>query len=285
MKHLGLIVNLEKEKACQLAVQIAEWIMEQGLEICSTEKIIEELSLKAQTINRESPPDIILVLGGDGTLLDTARNFGSWGVPLMGVNLGQLGFLTEVESNELFDALKGILEGKYWIEKRMMLEAKVFREGKEIVKCIALNDIVIAKGSFSRLLELETNVDEEYVDTYLADGIIVATPTGSTAYSLSAGGPLVVPGVEVMLLTPICPHTLSARTLVISHEQEVKITIKSRLTPAMLTIDGQHGLELYVDDEIYVGKAAFKAQLLRHKQKSFFAITREKLYQGGRSNE
>ena len=282
MENIGIIANLEKDEACKLAKQIEVWLKNLGLSISLDDRIAKKISIEGKPLTKEDPPDFVIVLGGDGTLLDTARKIAQWGVPLVGVNLGQLGFLTEIEANEIFTALEDILDGKYWLEKRMMLEAKVRRNGKEIGNCCALNDVVLAKSGFSRMLRLEASVDDEYVDTYLADGLIVATPTGSTAYSLSAGGPLIVPGVEVMLLTPICSHSLGSRSLIISPEQVTDITLKSKQAQAMLTVDGQHGFELQEGDSISVYKAPYKAQLLRHKQKSFFAITREKLNKGGR---
>ncbi|MGQ9824438.1 MAG: NAD(+)/NADH kinase, partial [Desulfotomaculales bacterium] len=225
----------------------------------------------------EREADCLVVVGGDGTLLGSARKAAPQGIPILGVNIGRIGFLTEIDAPDLFSALDRLLAGEYRIDARMMLEARVYRQGKCIEQSIALNDAVVTKGAFARLIFLETFVGDEYVATYPADGLIVATPTGSTAYSLSAGGPLVSPEVDLMLVTPICPHSLWARPLVIKADRKVRINVNSQKEEVMLTMDGQHGFRLEERDVVVVTRSSFQARFIRIKNKSFYYLLRKKL--------
>ena len=228
--------------------------------------------------------DCLVVLGGDGTLLGSARKAAPSGIPVLGVNMGNLGFLTEVDVPDLTESLEKLIRGEYVIEERMMLDAGVYRNGTLVWQSPALNDTVISKGAFARLIYLETLVDEEYVTTYPADGLIVATPTGSTAYSLSAGGPLVTPNLELILVTPICPHSLWARPLVIGAESNVKVNILSELDEIMLTLDGQYGFKLQKKDSVVLSRSPHRAKFIRLKPSRFFYLLREKLSETNRSN-
>ncbi|MBO8168226.1 MAG: NAD(+)/NADH kinase [Thermoanaerobacteraceae bacterium] len=280
MKNIGLIVNIKKPKAIEVATELIEWLEKQDMKLflpTSNAQVLDRVDLQMPEEELASSADCILVLGGDGTLLNTARSLAHTGTPLLGINLGQLGFLTEIELSDLYQELEKLLAGQYTVEERMMLEARVLRDGLVIDKFYGLNDIVVTKGAFSRMISLKTYVGEHYNATYPADGIIVSSPTGSTAYSLSAGGPLVSPDVEVMVLTPICPHTLSARPLVLSPKEIVRVVVCSAVSEVMLTVDGQHGFKLEEDDEITILKAPFNAKLLRLQGRSFYEILREKL--------
>ncbi|PKM47563.1 MAG: NAD(+) kinase [Firmicutes bacterium HGW-Firmicutes-8] len=283
MNSIGIIINLEKPNVQAITEQIANWLQHHGKEVLvagvgpqhEQAGIItcaeDELAERAQCI---------IVLGGDGTLLSSARTIAARGIPLFGVNLGQLGFLTEIELPDLTPALEKLISGQYEIEERMMIEATVLRNGAEISSFYALNDAVITKGAFARLIRLKTIVNDEYVDVYPADGLIVSTPTGSTAYSLSAGGPLVAPNLELMIVTPICPHTLYARPLVIDKESIVRVELLETQAEVMLTIDGQSGFQLVSYDEVIVRQAPFKAKFLKLNQRGFYEILREKLKEG-----
>ncbi|HZK18354.1 MAG TPA: NAD(+) kinase, partial [Clostridia bacterium] len=196
------------------------------------------------------------------------------------INIGRLGFLTEVDLPDIYDSLQAVIEGKYTIEKRMMLQARVKRNDEVVVKSVSLNDVVITKGSFARIIMFSVNVDGEFMGMYRADGMIIASPTGSTAYSLSAGGPLVVPGLELMILTPICPHTLSARPMVIPRESIVELEILSDQVQIMLTMDGQHGFRLQKNDKIYVTRSQFPARFIQVRKRSFYEVLRNKLKEG-----
>jgi len=280
MKNIGLIVNVQKQKAIDIASDLIKWFEDKSIRLLlptSSGRLLEREDLEMSEEDLIQNAECILVLGGDGTLLNTARSLAHTGIPLVGINLGQLGFLTEIELNDLYEELTKLLDGQYTVEERMMLEARVIRDGLVVEKFFGLNDIVVTKGAFSRMISLETYVGKNYNATYAADGIIVSSPTGSTAYSLSAGGPLVCPDVEVMLLTPICPHTLASRPLIISPQETVRIVVCSSVSEVMLTVDGQHGFKLREHDEIVILKAPFYTKLLRFQGRSFYEILREKL--------
>lgn len=289
MNKIGIIINLEKPEILKITSQIVEWLQSRGKKvlvtaagICSAEGIGSAggiISSSEKELAEEA--ECVVVLGGDGTLLNCARTIGVLGKPIFGVNFGQLGFLTEIELPDLTPALERLISGKFEIEERMMIQAEVFRNGKKICNFYCLNDAVITKGAFARLIRLKIFVNNEYVDTYPADGLIISTPTGSTAYSLSAGGPLVAPNLELMIVTPICPHTLYSRSVVVDKDSEVKVVIQETQAEVMLTIDGQSGIELLPQDEIFVRKAPFTARFLKLNQRSFYEILRQKLREGG----
>lgn len=228
--------------------------------------------------------DCLIVLGGDGTLLYSARLAAPYGVPIFGINLGHLGFLTEVDIPNLQEALASLLAGNFTVEERMMLEAGVVGENCVYKPMTALNDAVITKGAFARLIALDILVDGQRYSTFHADGVIISTPTGSTAYSLSAGGPLVVPSLELMVITPICPHALWGRPLVIAPDSAVSVTLLSRQGEVMLTMDGQHGISLQQGDTVRVRKTAHSARFIKLSNRTFFDILKEKLQEGDGKN-
>lgn len=221
---------------------------------------------------------IALVLGGDGAFLKAARRAAPYGLPILGVNLGHLGFLTAVEPSGLEEALERVYRGDYAIEERLMLKAEVWREEKLVASSFGLNDAAVTRGMFARVIEFETWIDGSLVGTFLADGVVVATPTGSTAYSLSAGGPIVHPGVEALIVTPICPHTMGARTVVTMPDQQVTIRILSR-DDAMLTVDGQVGESLKALDRVVVERASKPARLVNFGDRSFYGLIHHRLRQ------
>jgi NAD+ kinase len=201
--------------------------------------------------------------------------------PILGVNLGHLGFLTELELENVYDGLEKISRGEYRVDKRMMLEAVVVKNNMITDNFYALNDVVITKGSFSRIIHLKTFINNRYIETYPADGLIISSPTGSTAYSLSAGGPILSPDVSGMVITPISPHTLNSRSIVISDKEEVKVEIVGDQNDVMLTIDGQQGYKLKTGDIILVRKAEFSANMVRLTDKNFYDVLRTKLNERG----
>lgn len=286
MKQVGLVVNEAKPGVQKVAMAIVNWLEERNIKVCVAQESLAlwlhgQLEWSPDVCN--SQLDFIVVLGGDGTILQTGRAISSWQVPVLGVNFGQLGFLTEVEASEINEALDEVLKGNYHLDERIMLRAQVFRQGNLVESSLAVNDVVITKGAFARIVRFEAFVDGEFFSSYHADGIIVASPTGSTAYSLSAGGPLVPPQLDLMLMTPICPHSLTSRPLVISGDSEVMVRILSDQGEVMLTLDGQHGYKLQQGDEIIVGKASEKIQFVRLHEHRFFDVVREKLKGGGRN--
>jgi NAD+ kinase len=224
----------------------------------------------------------VVVFGGDGTMLSVARMVCEKEIPILGVNLGGLGFITEVQRTEIFDAMEEILSGKSGFEDRLMLTACVHRHGEKIAEYTALNDVVINKGALARIIELETFIDRMYVTSFRADGLIVSTPTGSTAYSLSAGGPILDPTMDCIILTPICPHTLTNRPIVLPADVLIEITLKTPAEDVFLTLDGQVGFSLRQNDIVVVEKSPFKTRLLIPHERNSFQVLRKKLRWGER---
>ena len=288
LDSVGLIVNYKKEKTRETACRIIDWLNSKKLKVriegnMGKELGKEELNCPTEKFLKEV--DLIISLGGDGTLLRAARLAATEDIPVFGVNLGGLGFLTQIGINDLEKSLEKLYQGRYFIDERMMLNCTVKRKEEEIKKFTALNDIVIGKGAFARIICLATYVNNDYVITYSADGLVVSTSTGSTAYSLSAGGPIVNPNINSIILTPICPHTLSARPLIIGENDQVKIKLESSEEKVMVTIDGQEGFVLKPKDEIMIKKSDHKTRLITFKEKSFYAILREKLRWSGQINK
>ncbi|KUK81390.1 MAG: putative inorganic polyphosphate/ATP-NAD kinase, partial [Pelotomaculum thermopropionicum] len=287
VKTFGLVVNQEKKGVHELVEQVIRWVEDRGCEVLIDKEVASLLSLSRDGVPEDyivEKAQCMIVFGGDGTLLRTARKVAGTGTPIIGINLGHLGFLTEIDIPEVNASLEKLLYGQYRIEERMMLEALVYRQGNVVKRLVGLNDAVISKGAFARMIHLETSINNEYIDTYHADGLIIASPTGSTAYSLSAGGPLVTPELEVMLLTPICPHSLGARPLVIAPDSIIKVVINSSQGYFMLTMDGQMGFNLHRQDEVIVKQAPRKARLIRLKGRSFFEVLGKKLAEGVRNH-
>jgi len=237
----------------------------------------EERACSREELSTRS--DMIIALGGDGTLLAAARAVGDRGTPILGVNLGRLGFLTELKPKEIFPTLERIWQGNYSLEERMVLQV-IISSQPEAPTFYALNDLVIDKGSFSRVIQLETFINGESLSTFSADGLIISTPTGSTAYSLSAGGPIINPQMEAIIITPICPHSLSVRPMVISQGETFEVAVYSDHNSAMLTIDGQVGYELSSGDRVRTAKVDHKITLVHSTGQSFYQVLREKLKWG-----
>lgn len=282
MKQVGLVVNLRKARGGRFLDILVEWFEQRGVKVVlpQTTELMYIPPFGCPEIDFQEEVDLIMTLGGDGTLLGVARQVADKGIPILGVNLGQLGFLTDLEMPDLFPCLEKLVEGDYEIEPRMMLDAQILREGSPVKNIIAFNDVVIAKGPISRIIRLETYVGSNYLATYRADGIIVASPTGSTAYSLSAGGPIVNPELEVMIVTPICPHTLHARPFILSDNQEIRIIMRTDTSEVMLTIDGQVGFPLQKNDSVVIRKADVYTRLVKVKKRSFSEVLRLK-FRGG----
>jgi len=285
IKRVGLIVNNEKDKDLNITKKLILCLKKRNVEILVSKNIYENLD-NLKGIKIFSPPyedvDMVFSLGGDGTLLSVARMVAVKGIPICGINLGGLGFLTQIGMHELNKYIKLILEGSFQIEDRMMLSGYILRKDKKIKPFYCLNDIVVAKKLFARLIHVETYINDEYVIHYSADGLVVSTSTGSTAYSLSAGGPIIYPSIKTMIITPICPHTLSARALVVSHKSSIKIVVLSKGKDVMLTVDGQQGIDLEENDIIKIKKSKYKTKLVTFPEKSFFEVLRKKLKWSGR---
>lgn len=282
--RVGLLPNLDKPEAPGLTRALAEWLVEHGVvPVCLPEAAaVAAGRCEARPIAEwGGQVAFALSLGGDGTLLKAARLLAPRGIPLLGVNLGHLGFLTEVEAESVFEALPGFLAGRYQTDRRAMLEAVITRNGSAERRFLALNDVVVTPGPATRLGRLAIYISGSHLGTYPADGVIVATPTGSTAYSLAAGGPVVSPDLDVLVITPICPHTFQARPTVISKEETVLVRLERPPEGAMVTMDGQERCPLAGDEEVRVTVAAVEACLMRRTGWDFYGVLRRKLSEGG----
>lgn len=286
VRRFGLVANPEKPRTAAMVRRAAAWLRARGLPV-----LVEADSARKARVppGRKEPAsleamasevDALLVFGGDGTMLRVARVVAGHGVAILGVNVGHLGFLTSVAPSQLDETLALLQQGRFSIDERAMLEATVQRASHVSVET-ALNDLVLSRGATSRLIELEVSVNDELVTRYRCDGLIVSSPTGSTAYSLSAGGSVVSPDAEVLVLTPICPHTLSIRPLVIPMSATVQVRLRSPRLAAQLAIDGQQQFELAQDDSVTIRRSSLAVRLLRPAQGSFFATLRQKFAWSG----
>ena len=234
-------------------------------------EFLEELEIVSDSA------DALVVLGGDGSLIGVARKFAKYGKPILGINLGRLGYLVELEKHDI-EALKCLFDENYRTEERIMLHTTVYRNEKAVFETDALNDVVVAKGTVSRMIHLTVTADNQFVYRYDADGLVVATPTGSTAYSMSAGGTVVSPELNVFLLTPICPHTFSAKPIIVSDKQVIRVETEAvNQSSAVLTADGQESFELQTGDVVEIKKSAFSTKLIRLTERNFFHILKHKL--------
>jgi NAD+ kinase len=285
MKRVGIVAKTDREEARIALPRILDWCAERQLApVLEKETAALVPTVAAPAAAKPELPaqvDLLLVLGGDGTLLSMARLVGDLNVPILGVNLGGLGFLTALTIDELFPALEALLRGDLLVEERMMLAARVTRQGERLSEYVALNDVVITKSAMSRIINLDVSVQGQFATAYRADGLIVSTPTGSTAYCLSAGGPIVFPTMDAIVLTPICSHTLTNRPIVLPASQPIDVTLQSD-QDVMLTMDGQVGFHLKRGDRVEIRQAAARIRLLRVPQKHFFSVLRTKLKWGER---
>lgn len=276
---IGLVVNTQKDKAIEVVYKVIDLLEEmRGDYLIEKEAaaIIGKEDRKADFNTLRGKADIIITLGGDGTFLHTAHHFIGTGIPLLGINIGKLGFLTELEISEIERAFNFLFQGNYEVERRMLLQAKVIREGREVYKSHALNDIVVNRGANSRMVNLKVFINNEIVNSYRADGIILATPTGSTAYSLSAGGPIVNPMIRAILITPICPHTLYIRPMVISDRENIKL-ITSSEDRMKITTDGRDDYDLFSGDQIMVTASDEEIPIIKLPDRNFYNILYEKM--------
>ncbi len=281
-KVIGVIANKRKRRVGEVISDLNLWLKGMGIGLVVWDDLSEVVSgvefVTIEDVGKRS--DLVVALGGDGTLLRAARVAGS--KPILGVNIGSLGFLTEVSTDEMKKVLNDIFTGRCGYEERMNLHASVFRNEEHIADYDALNDIVINKGALSRVIEMKVKIDGHYLATYTADGLIVSTPTGSTAYSLSAGGPIVNPCMVAIVATPICPHTLAIRPMILSGEQKLDVEINTGHSlfgepEVTLTIDGQIGFRLASGDRIEFKKSDRVTVLVVSRQRSFYDVLREKL--------
>ncbi len=286
MKNIAIFCKQKPSVDREVLSQLTRWLRERGINVLmdgDTAGLIDETS----PLSRAELPrkvELIIVLGGDGTLLSVARIAHEADVPILGVNLGSLGFLTEITLDELYDTLRSVLDNKYDFEQRMLLSANLMRNGECIEDHQVLNDVVINKGALARIVNLKVRVDGQYMTSYRADGLIIATPTGSTAYSLSAGGPIIHPSMHALVLCPICPFDLANRPIVVPDQSVLEVEITTPNEDVRVTLDGQEGYEFSAGDVLRVKKADNSVKLVQAKGKNYYQLLRKKLHWGGSEN-
>ncbi|MEE8448060.1 MAG: NAD(+)/NADH kinase [Thermodesulfobacteriota bacterium] len=282
MKRIAAIVKQNRPEGVRIAAQLAEWLSERGVELY-LDKEVAQAAPRALPVDVEKIPglvDLVVVLGGDGTLLSVARLVSEKGIPILGVNLGGLGFLTEVSLAELYPVMEKVLEGDFETSSRMTLQGEVIRGKENLGGYTVLNDAVINTGVLARIIELETYVDGHILTTFRADGLIVTSPTGSTGYSLAAGGSIIHPSLSCIGITPICPHMLTNRPILVSDMSTIEVVLKTRGVEVMLTLDGQVGFALEVGDRVRIRKGTSVVQLVKNPMRNYFSVLREKLKWG-----
>jgi NAD+ kinase len=285
IKRIGIISKPKKTEIREVLPSLIQWLRERQVEVFidkETGALLESIE-KAMTRN-EMPGqvDLLVVLGGDGTLLAAARALNRKSVPILAVNLGGLGFLTVITKEELYPTLELVLAGDFKTERRVQIEGELVRADEVISSFLALNDVVLNKGAIARILDFDVLVNGRFISTFKSDGLIVSTPTGSTAYSLAAGGPIVTPTVEAFVVTPICAHTLTNRPLVLPDSVQIEVVVKSQREVAYLTVDGQVGIATHSEDTVRLRKASSSVELVQPPAKDYFEILRQKLKWGER---
>ncbi|WP_069998188.1 NAD(+)/NADH kinase [Cellulosilyticum sp. I15G10I2] len=281
MKHIGIMPNLLKDNHLEITKIVAKWLVQEGFEVYGARHIAEQVQDIPNALNEEEIYklcDIVIAIGGDGTILSVAEKAYSFNVPIVGVNLGRLGFLADIEPSDIASSLKKLLDKDYEIEERMMLEAKIIAPNGHEYVFHALNDVSITRGSSARIAEFEILVNGTFCDVYPADGVIVSTPTGSTAYNLSAGGPIVVPHAKAYIVTPICPHTIYSKSIIMSEEDTVQIKIGQNDSMNIeLNIDGKMKMYLTPNHFVQIQKSTYVTRLVKLSELKFFEILRKKI--------
>ena len=282
IRTVGLVAKYQERKAAQMVRWLIPWLKKRGKKVCVENGLARAGAQSCSKKEMALKADLIISLGGDGTLLNIAPLVERPEVPILGVNLGALGFITEVAVDELEPVLSKTLSGDYEVEKRMTLEVRVLGKNGRAHKFRVLNDVVIAKGARSRIIDLETYVGKDYLCTYRADGLIISTPTGSTAYSLAAAGPILEPTLGAIVLAPICPHTLTHRPIVVPSNAVIRVTLRSFGDTVILIPDGQQGMRLNNDDRVEARDYGLPVSLIKLPSRSYYEILREKLKWGER---
>ncbi len=274
LQSICLCKKHDSRRADEVAVEVARWASERGVAV-----------LEGDCLEGAARPDLVVVLGGDGTFLHAVRRLGEREVPILGVNLGFLGFLTEIAVAELTSALDALREGRLAVDRRMTLKGELIRRAGAAVPLRALNDVVVNKGSLARISDFEVTVDGRYLADYRGDGVIVSTPPGSTAYNHSAGGPIVSPDLSALVISPICPHAMSHRPIVLGGSSVVELTLRRKNGDVFATLDGQEAHPLEEGDVVSVRRGETDVLLVRSPDRDYFALLRTKLMWGGRSGE
>lgn len=285
MRPIVILSKPQKDELATLLPELVAWLRARGYDPV-LDPVSGTYTHAARVVAREAmpelKPELVVVLGGDGTLLSAARVFAQAGIPILSVNLGSLGFLTEVRLADLYTVLEGWCENCCTIEARSMLHAELLRNGKLHSAHEALNDVVVSKGAIARMGDFTVRVFDQVAARFRADGVIVSTPTGSTAYTLAANGPILVPHVDALVITPVCPHLLTIRPMVVRGDSEVTVSVEGVPDQTYLTVDGQEAVELHVGDELHCRRSEHSVKLIRLGETSFFDVLRTKLKWGER---
>lgn len=288
IRRVGIIVKPHQPDALQTVCGAVEWLAQRGIAVAGTADLERERIEHQTGCAVESFPtdqlaanvDLMIVLGGDGTMIATARMLGDCEVPVLGVNYGGLGYLAEFRIEELYTALESILAGNYRVDTRVMLAVELLRGTEEVTRNRVLNDVVINKSALARIIEIEAYLNDQFVNSFRADGLIVSTPTGSTAYNLSAGGPVIYPSMNAVVITPICPFTLSNRPIVVPDDAEIELRLKTEEEDVSLTLDGQVGFPLQCQDRVRIRKSRSTFKLVQPMNRNYFEVLRDKLRWG-----
>jgi NAD+ kinase len=286
--RIGIVLKPHQPEALNTICELVEWLAERGIKLLGGPEIERERIAHQTGCSIEEVPtdklagevDLMLVLGGDGTMIATARMIGDHQVPVLGINYGGLGYLAEFRVAELYSALESILSGNYRLDTRVMLAVELRRDEVSLTSNRVLNDVVINKSALARIIEIETYFNHQFVNSFRADGLIVSTPTGSTAYNLSAGGPMIFPSMNAVVITPICPFTLSNRPIVVPDDSEIELLLKTDHEEVALTLDGQVGFPLKVGDRVLIRKSHTTFNLIQPSNRNYFDVLRDKLRWG-----
>ena len=280
IKTVGVVVKPNHTEAWRTAAELAAWLEARSIEVF-TEKESQDSGLKTVSADEfKERADLIVILGGDGTMISSARLLGDCGVPVLGINYGSLGYLTEFRFEEMLPAIESVLAGNYEIDPRVMLDVQLERQSETLSSNRILNEVVINRAVLAKIIEVEITLDGQFVNSFRADGIIVATPTGSTAYSLSAGGPILYPSMNAVVITPVCPFTLTNRPIVIPDNAEIRLRLKSESEGVALTLDGQVGYQMKTEDCVVIRKSNTSFNLVKPPNRNYFDVLRNKLKWG-----
>lgn len=288
IRRVGAVVKPNHPEALKTTCHLVQWLDARGIKVIGTpeldrDRIEDETHCDIEIVGHErlaANVDLIVVLGGDGTMIATSRMMGDFDVPVLGINYGTLGYLAEFRVEEMFQALESILAGDYRIDTRVRLAVEVMRGEEILMHSRALNDVVINKSALARIIEIEARMDGHLISGFRADGLIVSTPTGSTAYNLSAGGPVVYPSMNALVITPICPFTLSDRPIVVPDDALIELRLRTPKEEVVLTLDGQFGLPIQIEDRILIRKSLTTFKIVQPMNRNYFEVLREKLRWG-----
>ena len=281
-KSIGILTKPKFPEVKATVQAVVNWLRDRKIDVIldSTSATLLDERGGVQKTQLAQKADVLLILGGDGTMLNAARLAGERGIPILGVNMGGLGFLTEVRLEHLYPSLERVFANEYVLDERLMIDTHIHRHGEKVAQGIVLNDVVVSKGTLARMIELKIAIQGHVVTNLRGDGLIVSTPTGSTAYSLSAGGPIINPAVRSLILTPICPHTLTHRPLIVPEDVEIDVTLTSKDEGAMATLDGQVGVALTQGDTVVLKVSEQRTKLIRFPESNYYEVLREKLKWG-----